>query len=377
MAEILQSDVRKVAARERRPSLLLLRWHRFAQNRLAVFGGVILVLLYAVCFAVPEIVAPYTIESTSRFVDAPPQAPIFIKDGQFTLQPYVHGLKKEIDKEAYRSYLATDETVWIPVNWFSAGVPYKLWGIIPMNIHLFAPANPKDPVFLFGTDKLGRDLFSRTLYGGRVSLSIGLIGALLTLFIGVIVGTISGYFGGPIDMFVQRFAELLLSFPVIPLWMALSVLIPLTWDPVLVYGAIIVLMSFIGWGGVARQIRGMTLSLRERDYATASRGFGASDWYIITRHLIPNMTSHIIVIATIAVPSLILGETALSFLGVGLHAPVTSWGILLQEAQRTVVIRYHPWTLIPVLFVFLTVLAFNLLGDGLRDAADPFSEVKE
>jgi peptide/nickel transport system permease protein len=376
MAEIVHSDTDH-AARERRPSLLQLRWHRFAQNRLAVVGGAVLIFLYAVCFVIPEIVAPYTVESTSRFVDAPPQMPLFIKDGQFTLQPYVHGLKKEVDKVAYRSFLAVDETTWIPVNLFTTGTPYKLWGLVPMNFHLIAPANPKDPMFFFGTDKLGRDLFSRTLYGGRVSLSIGLIGATLTIIIGVIVGTISGYFGGPLDMLVQRFAELLLSFPVIPLWMALSVLVPLTWDPVLVYGAIIVLMSFIGWGAVARQIRGMALSLRERDYATASRGFGASDWYIITRHLIPNMTSHIIVIATIAVPSLILGETALSFLGVGLHAPVTSWGILLQEAQRTVTIRYHPSTLIPVIFVFFTVLSFNLLGDGLRDAADPFSEVKE
>ena len=362
---------------EHRPSLLLLRWQRFAQNRLAVVGGVVLVILYFVCFVVPEFFAPYTLESTSRYVDGPPQSVTFIKDGQFSLQPYVHGFKKEVDKVAYRSYLAIDETTWIPVNFLATGVPYRLWGVIPMSVHLFAPANPKDPVFLFGTDKLGRDLFSRTLYGGRVSLSIGLIGAILTLTIGVIVGTISGYFGGIVDMIVQRFAELLLSFPVIPLWMALSVLIPLTWDPVLVYGAIIALLSLIGWGAVARQIRGMALSLRERDYATASRGFGASDWYIIRKHLIPNMTSHIIVIATIAVPSLILGETALSFLGVGVHAPVTSWGILLQEAQHTVAIRYRPWTLIPVSFVFLTVLAFNLLGDGLRDAADPFSEVKE
>ena len=376
MADIVHSGAAQ-PVKEKRPSLLLLRWYRFSQNRLAVVGGVVLIVLYTVCFVIPEFFAPYSIESTSRFVDAPPQSLTFIKDGQFSFQPYVHGLKKEVDKEAYRSYLAIDPESWIPVNLFSPGVPYKLWGFIPMNLHLLSPAKIKDPMFFFGTDKLGRDLFSRTLYGGRVSLSIGLIGALLTMFIGVIVGTISGYFGGFVDMLVQRTAELLLSFPVIPLWMALSVLVPLTWDPVLVYGAIIALLSLIGWGGVARQIRGMALSLRERDYAVASRGFGASDWYIISRHLIPNMTSHIIVIATIAIPSLILGETALSFLGVGLHAPVTSWGILLQEAQRTVVIRYHPWTLIPVCFVFFTVLAFNLLGDGLRDAADPFAEVKE
>jgi peptide/nickel transport system permease protein len=191
--------------------------------------------------------------------------------------------------------------------------------------------------------------------------------------LGVTLGTLSGYFGGGIDLAMQRIVELIMSFPSIPLWMALSVAVPLTWDPVAVYGAIATILSLIGWGFLARQIRGMALSLRERDFVLASKSFGGSHWYIIRRHLIPNMTSHIIVISTLAIPSMILGETALSFLGVGLRPPLTSWGILLKEAQLVRALRFSPWTLIPTLFVVVTVLCYNFLGDGLRDAADPFS----
>jgi peptide/nickel transport system permease protein len=331
-------------------------------------------ILYTVSLAFPEFFAPYGVKTGSPYLSAPPQWPRFVdSDGNFSLRPFVYGYEKVQDIANFRTYYKADPSKKIYLRFFVKGHPYKLWGLFEGDIHLYGTEQGEQPVFLFGTDTLGRDQFSRILHGGRVSLSIGLVGVFFSMALGVTLGTLSGYFGGGIDLAMQRIVELIMSFPSIPLWMALSVAVPLTWDPVAVYGAIATILSLIGWGFLARQIRGMALSLRERDFVLASKSFGGSHWYIIRRHLIPNMTSHIIVISTLAIPSMILGETALSFLGVGLRPPLTSWGILLKEAQLVRALRFSPWTLIPTLFVVVTVLCYNFLGDGLRDAADPFS----
>jgi peptide/nickel transport system permease protein len=228
-------------------------------------------------------------------------------------------------------------------------------------------------LFLLGTDHLGRDLLSRIIYGSRISLTIGLVGVALSFVFGLVIGVVSGYYGGWIDNVIQRGIEILRSFPSIPLWMALAASLPSSWSPLQVYMGITVVLSFIGWTGLARQVRGKILSLREEDFATAALLSGASKWRIMTRHLLPSFMSHIIVSITLAVPGIILGETSLSFLGLGLRPPVTSWGVLLKEAQNVQAVAFQPWLLTPVIFVIITVLAFNFVGDGLRDAADPYS----
>ena len=255
---------------------------------------------------------------------------------------------------------------------FVRGTPYRFWGLFETDVHLFG-VDDGGTLFLLGTDHLGRDLLSRIIYGSRISLTIGLVGVTLSFVFGLVIGVVSGYYGGWIDNLIQRGIEILRSFPSIPLWMALAAALPSSWSPLQIYMGITVVLSFIGWTGLARQVRGKILSLREEDFATAALLAGASRWRIMTRHLLPSFMSHIIVSLTLAVPGMILGETSLSFLGLGLRPPVTSWGVLLKEAQNVQAVAFQPWLLTPVIFVIITVLAFNFVGDGLRDAADPYS----
>jgi peptide/nickel transport system permease protein len=349
-------------------------WRRFRRSRMALIGMVVLIILY-IGMLFCEFFSPYLLNT--RFTDnifQPPTLPRWVDaEGQFHLRPFIYKNDRKVNRATLEMTYTPDTSKMYPIYFFVQGEPYKLWGIISTNIHLFGINDKQVPIFIWGSDRQGRDLFTRCLYGSRVSLTIGLVGVFLTIIFGTTLGVTSGYFGGPIDDFVQRFSELLMSIPQIPLWMALAAIVPVTWPPLRVYLGITIILSLLSWGGLARQLRGKTLSLREEGYTLAAKAAGGGDWWVISRHLIPNNASHIIVIATLAVPSMILAETALSFLGLGIRAPMTSWGVLLEEAQNVKIIVLNPWLLIPAFLVILTVLGYNFLGDGLRDAVDPYT----
>lgn len=351
-------------------------WWKFKKNKLAIVGAIIVILFYTVCGLFAEFFAPYLVNYQSDHLESRPQPIVFKNpEGKFSLRPAVYGTVMELDLELRRRVWVVDETQIYPISFFVKGQPYKLLGLFPMDIHFFGVDTNKYPgatVFLFGTDRLGRDLFSRIIYGGRLSLLLGLVGQFLTLLLGMTMGAISGYYGGTTDILVQRLTEFVGAFPDIPLFMALAAAIPPTWSPILVYFMLTLILVFIRWGGLARQVRGLVLSLREREYVLAAQSAGASDFRIMFRHLLPGTMSHVIVIATLMIPGMILSETALSWLGLGLRPPLTSWGVLLQEVSAVRVIRFAPWMLITVPFIILAVLAFNMLGDGLRDALDPY-----
>ena len=350
-------------------------WWKFKKNRMAIVGAVILIILYTSFVGVPEFVSPYLLEHTSNFTEARPQVIRFVdQEGKFHLRPFVYGLNKKIDLIKRLRTFEEDPTRQYPIYFFVKGEPYKLLGLIPTDFHLYGliSDDPEASIFIMGTDALGRDYFTRLLYGGRLSLLIGLIGVFLTLIFGSVLGAISGYYGGALDMLVQRTTEFLNAFPDIPLFMALAAAIPTFWSPIAVYFMLTIILSFVRWGGLARQVRGMILSLREREYVLAAKSAGASDGRVMFRHLLPGAMSHIIVIATLSIPGMILSETALSWLGLGLRPPLTSWGVLLQDAATVRAIRFAPWLLWTVPFIIVVVLAFNMLGDGLRDALDPY-----
>lgn len=350
---------------------LVLTWRRFRKHKLALISLVILLCLYAVVLA-PEFFAPHS--PTERYVDftvAPPQ-PLRLIDstGQFHFPPFVYGAEQQMDQNFRRTY-QTDESQIYPIRFFVRGDTYKLFGLIPTDIHLFG-AEDGAPLFLLGTDRQGRDLLSRLIYGTQISLSIGLLGVFLSFVLGIVIGSISGYFGGIADVIIQRIIEILRSFPSLPLWMALSAALPANWSVLQTYFLITIILSVLGWTGMARVVRGKFLALRDENFVKASRLFGSSPAWIIRKHLVPSFMSHIIAVATLSVPGMIIGETTLSFLGVGLRPPAISWGVLLQDAQNVQAILSVPWLLLPALVVIVAVLAFNFVGDGLRDAADPY-----
>ncbi|KQT45744.1 peptide ABC transporter permease [Devosia sp. Leaf420] len=347
-------------------------WRKFLKQKVALFcGGVILVLYLIGAFA--EFLAP-GLPDTSRaqYTYAPPQSiGLFTPDGQF--QFHVKGYTVEIDKAALRRTFVVDDSVIVPVGLFVEGPAYKFWGLFETNRHLIGALDPTQPMYLLGADRLGRDLLSRLIYGTRISMSIGLIGVCMSLVLGVVLGSISGYFGGWVDTVIQRIIEVVSAMPTIPLWLGLAAAIPLTWSPLNVYFVITIIVSLLGWTGLAREVRGRFFSLRNEDFVTAAKLDGSSERRVIFRHILPSLTSHILAVVTLAVPSMIIAETSLSFLGVGLKAPVVSWGVLLQDAQNIRSISTAPWLLIwPSLAVVIAVLSFNFFGDGLRDAADPY-----
>lgn len=351
-----------------------LMWWKFRKHKLALISGVIVILIYAVALFA-EFLAPFSTELyRTDYTYAPPQPLNLFEttaDGR-RFNPYVNGYKVEIDQVALRRTFVVDDETKHYVGFLVEGAPYKLLGLFETNIHLIGPRNPADPMYLLGADRLGRDLLSRLIYGTRISMSIGLVGVALSFVLGILLGGLSGYYGGAIDNFIQRVIEFIRSLPTIPLWMGLAAALPADWSPIRTYFAITVILSFIGWTGLARVVRGRFLSLRTEDFVTAARLDGSSELRIIVRHMAPSFTSHIIASLTLAIPGIILAETALSFLGLGLRPPVVSWGVLLQDAQNVRAVATAPWLLIPGLAVVVTVLALNFLGDGLRDAADPY-----
>ncbi len=350
-------------------------WWKFRKHRMAVISCVFLILMYLLAIFC-EFVSPYLPDETlARYKSAPPST-IRIVDaaGQWHL-PFIYLSDVSRDPKTLRAIYTENTDVRYPIKLFVRGSPYKFWGLWQTDIHLFGLGIPTEDerIMLFGADRVGRDMLTMTVYGARISLSIGLIGVALSLGVGIIIGGISGFYGGAIDNFIQRVIEFIRSIPHIPLWMALSAALPLEWPVLKVYFAISLILSLTGWTSMARTVRGRFLAMREEDFILSARLTGSSEGRIILVHMVPSFLSYIIAILTLAVPYMILSETSLSFIGLGLRAPAVSWGVLLAEAQNVRSIALTPWVFWPAVAVISTVLAFNFLGDGLRDAADPYA----
>jgi len=351
-------------------SQLRLMWWKFRKHRLALISGIFLAVLYF-GILISEFLAPYNLHTRNMdYIYSPPQQVHLFHNGEF-IGPFVYGRQMKLDMDTLkRNYVENHDDVQ-RLSFFCKGDSYQFWGLIEGDRHFVCPAE-NGQLFLAGTDRLGRDVLSRMIYGARISLTIGLVGISFSFLLGIVIGGLAGYHGGIFDLVVQRIIEVLQSIPSIPLWLALAAIMPITWSPILIYFGITVILGLLDWTGLARAVRSKLLALREEDYVLAAQLMGAGSSRIIRRHLIPGFMSHLIATATLSIPGMILGETALSFLGLGLRAPITSWGILLTEARSVSVIAFYPWLLLPMLPVILVIMAFNFLGDGLRDAADPY-----
>ena len=364
--EILTEDQEKVFLASQKT----LMWWKFKRHKLAVISGLFLLICY-LSIIVSEMIAPYSLETrNTKFIYAPPQSVHLFHEGSF-VGPFVYGYKTRLDMKTLKRIHTPDLNKVEKLRFFCSGDKYKFWGFVPSSFHFICPAE-KGQFFYLGADRLGRDVLSRMIYGARISLTIGLIGISVSFTLGIVLGGLAGYYGGWVDLVVQRVIEVVQSLPSIPLWLALAAIMPVTWSPILIYFGITIILGLIDWTGLARAVRSKLLSLREEDYVLAARLLGAKPSRVIGRHLVPGFMSHLIASATITIPTMILGETALSFLGLGLRSPIVSWGVLLNEAQNINVVALYPWLMYPVLPVILIILAFNFFGDGLRDAADPY-----
>ncbi len=351
-------------------SQLRLMWWKFKRHKPALVSAIFLGLLY-ISILVSEFLAPYNLHTRdSKHIYAPPQSLHVIHDGALQA-PFVYGYDYKLNMENLKREYVPNPNKVETVRWFCLGDKYEFWGVVRGTFHVMCPAKG-GTLFMLGTDRLGRDVLSRIIYGARISLTIGLLGVSVSLVLGIIIGGLAGYYGGLFDVVSQRLIEVIQSIPSIPLWLALAAILPITWSPIFVYFGITVILGLLDWTGLARTVRSKLFALREEDYVSAAQVMGAGTFRIVSRHLIPGFASHLIATATIAIPTMILGETTLSFLGLGLRAPITSWGVLLTEAQNINAVALYPWLLWPVLPVILVVLAYNFLGDGLRDAADPY-----
>ncbi|GGH23692.1 peptide/nickel transport system permease protein [Cribrihabitans marinus] len=350
----------------------VLVWRKFKTHKLGLVSGIFLLLSYLMLpFA--GFIAPYTAnERNGDHLYAPPQSVNWFHEGEF-VGPFVYPIVAEADMETFQWVFVEDTTTPRPLEFFCEAGDYRLAGLIPTDTHLFC-APEGATVFLWGSDRLGRDVFSRILYGAQLSLTVGLIGITVSFTLGIFFGSLAGYFGGRTDWFINRVIEILRSLPELPLWLALSAAVPSNWSPVAVFFIISVILGILDWPGLARAVRAKFLSLREEEYVRAAEMMGAGSGRVIRKHLLPNFMSHLIASATLSIPAMILGETALSFLGLGLRAPAVSWGVMLNDAQNLASIEIYPWTAIPMLPIIVVVLAFNFLGDGLRDSLDPYQQ---
>lgn len=345
---------------------------RFRRHKLATISLILLLIMYLNAI-LAEFIAPYSpVEHNTEVLFAPPTKIYFADQDGFSLRPFTYPLKVERNPETLEMVYQENRSERDYIDFFVEGFEYKLFGIFPCNKHLFGSRNGTH-IHLFGTNGMGKDIFSGVLVGSQISLTIGLISIVISLILGVLIGGIAGYFGGKIDSVVQRFIDILRSIPSLPLWMALSAAIPPAWSVEKTYFAISIILSFMGWTGMARVVRGKFLALREEDFVVAARLSGVKEFPIIVKHLVPCFASYIITQATLSVPGMILGETAMSFLGLGIRSPAVSWGVLLQDGQNVFALSNAPWLLIPGLFVIITILLYNFVGDGMRDAADPYA----
>lgn len=347
-----------------------LTWLKFKKNRLALVSGIVIILLYLMA-ALAEFFSPYSPYERDIYRPSAPPMAIHIFDNGKLQWPFVYGLEKIINKETFAHRYHVNKEKKFPVKFFFRGDSYKFWGMWEGDLHFFGTTG-EERTYFFGTDKDGRDLISRVIHGARLSLSIGLVGVTISFIMGIVLGSISGYFGGFVDLTIQRIIEVLTSIPTLPLWMGLSASLPLRWNVIQVFFAISLILSLLRWPGMARVVRGKFLSLREEDFVVSADLDGVKRAGIMFRHMLPLFFSHIVASASLAIPGMILAETSLSFLGIGLRPPAISWGILLQAAQNTETVVAAPWLFIPGAAVIITVLAFNFLGDALRDVADPY-----
>lgn len=344
---------------------------KFVKHKLAMGAlGVLSIFYFLAIFA--EFTSPYDPRAydVNKLCCPPQRLHFFDENGNFNLRPFVYQVNLQIDPKTLRENYIIDKAKRNSLHFFVRGSSYELWGLFKSDVHLFGSREGK--IFLFGTDSMGRDMLSRIIYGGRISLSIGLVGVAISFIFGIVVGGISGYFGGKIDVIIQRIIEFIMSIPTLPLWMGLSLALPPHWTMLQVYFGIVLILSLVGWTGLARVVRGKFMATREEDFVMAAQIAGASGARIIIRHLLPSFYSYIIASLTLSIPGMILGETALSFIGLGLQPPAISWGVLLSGSQAIRVLVNTPWLLIPGIFVIVAILAFNFVGDGLRDAADPY-----